>query len=277
MKVVSVIGHKKAGKTQLIEKLIPKLKEHGTVAVIKHIHTELTDAPGTDTHRIREAGADIVIGATEQETVKIAGKQDLEQLLGDLADDGVDFTLVEGYKETELSKIAIGDIQASNIVVRVPADQVDHVNLEELVEVVSGTDEWVTLTSLINQVRRHPDLDQCGAIVTFTGIVRGISDDGKVTALEFERYDEVAAGQMQSVIEDLRSRDGIVEVLIHHKIGHIKTGEDIIYIVVAGGHRQDVFPVLSEAIERVKAEVSIWKKEISTAGEHWVQPDQHTD
>ncbi|HII91443.1 MAG TPA: molybdopterin synthase, partial [Methanosarcina sp.] len=68
----------------------------------------------------------------------------------------------------------------------------------------------------------------------------------------------------------LKQKEGILEVLIHHKTGVIKAGEDIVYIVVASAHRTELFPALSEAIERIKAEAPIWKKEFTEKEEFWV-------
>jgi len=65
-------------------------------------------------------------------------------------------------------------------------------------------------------------------------------------------------------------RPGIVDVRIHHVIGELEVGEDIVYVVVAGGHRSEVFEVLREAVERMKREAAIWKKEITDRGEYWV-------
>lgn len=52
-------------------------------------------------------------------------------------------------------------------------------------------------------------------------------------------------------------------MILHHKTGVIKAGEDIVYIVITSGHRKELFPALSEAIERIKAEAPIWKKEFT--------------
>ena len=64
--------------------------------------------------------------------------------------------------------------------------------------------------------------------------------------------------------------DGIIDVRIHHIVGELEVGEDIVYIVVAGSHRSEVFKVLREAVERMKREAAIWKKEITDLGEYWV-------
>ena len=64
-------------------------------------------------------------------------------------------------------------------------------------------------------------------------------------------------------------------MLIYHKTGRIEAGEDIVFIVVAAGHRQELFAALREAIERMKDEVPIWKKEFTVSGEYWVHDEEH--
>jgi molybdopterin synthase catalytic subunit len=59
----------------------------------------------------------------------------------------------------------------------------------------------------------------------------------------------------------LRKKQGIVDVQIHHLIGDFNVGEDLVYVLVAGSHRRNIFPVLEEAVERYKSEVPIFKKE----------------
>jgi len=56
-------------------------------------------------------------------------------------------------------------------------------------------------------------------------------------------------------------REGVIDVQIHHFVGEFDVGEDLVYVVVAGAHRQNVFPVLEEAVERYKGEAPIFKKE----------------
>jgi molybdopterin synthase catalytic subunit len=73
----------------------------------------------------------------------------------------------------------------------------------------------------------------------------------------------------------LKARKGIVDVQIHHFSGEFNVGEDLVYVLVAGAHREDVFQILKEAVERYKREAPIFKKEhvITKSGEakaYWV-------
>ncbi len=67
---------------------------------------------------------------------------------------------------------------------------------------------------------------------------------------------------MEKICKDLKkTKKGIIDVQIHHFTGEFEIGEDLVYVLVAGGHRENVFPVLQEAVERYKKEAPIFKKE----------------
>ena len=139
------------------------------------------------------------------------------------------------------------------------------VDFEKHFKALETFPEWITLGVLVRAVRAHPDIHKAGAILTFTGTVRG-----EAVALEFDIYEEEAQQRISSIARDLKTIEGIVEAKIYHKSGHVKRGEDIVYIVVAAAHRQEGFKALKDAIERIKKEVPIWKKELTEQGEKWV-------
>ncbi|MDP9899967.1 molybdopterin-guanine dinucleotide biosynthesis protein B [Variovorax ginsengisoli] len=114
MNVVSFAGYSGAGKTTLVERLIPVLKLQGQrVSVVKHAHHKFDiDHAGKDTFRHREAGAFEVVVASDR---RLALIREFEQqptvlsvhaLLAEL-DPGVDWVLVEGFKQSDLPKIEI--------------------------------------------------------------------------------------------------------------------------------------------------------------------------
>jgi molybdopterin synthase catalytic subunit len=138
-------------------------------------------------------------------------------------------------------------------------------NFEKHLEALKKFPEWITLGALVRNVRSHPDIHKAGAILTFTGMVRG-----EAFALEFDIYEREAQQRLSLIVRDLKAAEGIVEVKIHHKSGRVKRGEDIVYIVVAAAHRQEGFKALRDAIERIKKEVPLWKKELTEQGEKWI-------
>ncbi|MDM0016580.1 molybdopterin-guanine dinucleotide biosynthesis protein B [Variovorax saccharolyticus] len=130
MKVIGFAGYSGAGKTTLVEQLIPVLKLHGQrVSVVKHAHHKFDiDHPGKDTFRHREAGAFEVVVASDKRLALIREFEQPTQLgVHDLIaelDAGVDWVLVEGFKHSDLRKIEIWRAAAEGEVER-PARYID--------------------------------------------------------------------------------------------------------------------------------------------------------
>jgi molybdopterin synthase catalytic subunit len=133
-----------------------------------------------------------------------------------------------------------------------------------------------SLSEAIESVKSLPNFQKAGAIALFIGVVRGETlKKEKVQKLELEAYEEKANEVLAKICQDLERREGIVNVQIHHLLGDFNVGEEIVYVIVAGSHRKNVFPVLEEAVERYKKEAPIFKKEyiIDKEGKttaHWV-------
>ncbi|HWR24804.1 MAG TPA: molybdopterin synthase [Methanosarcina sp.] len=272
MKVISVVGYKKSGKTALVSALVQRLSQFGTVGTIKHMGELRLNPVETDTGRHFDAGADTVIGITNTEFVSFSRDPTLEDALDTLCDKGLDFAVVEGFKDSRLPKIMIGDLSGvSNVFFRLPEDVDLHEDLTaSLLGMALAQPDYYTLEALIKKARKDPDIRKAGTIGTFTGIVRELSGAERTTRLEFERYEPDASKALDRIREEIKQEEGILEVLIHHKTGSIKAGKDIVYIVIAASHRKELFAALNEAIERIKAEVPIWKKEFTEKEEFWV-------
>ncbi|MGB9959120.1 MAG: molybdenum cofactor biosynthesis protein MoaE [Candidatus Bathyarchaeales archaeon] len=133
-----------------------------------------------------------------------------------------------------------------------------------------------SLQSLIEMVKKEENFKKAGAIAVFVGVVRGENEDGeKVQKLEIEAYEEKANEVLSTICQELKKREGIVDVQIHHFLGEFSVGEDLVYVLVAGSHRENVFPVLREAVERYKKEAPLFKKEFVVSGKgeakaYWV-------
>lgn len=119
MKVVGFAGYSGAGKTTLVEQLIPALRRQGLrVSVVKHVHHSFDiDHVGKDTYRHREAGAfEVVVASNKRLALMREFEQvvqlSVHQLIAKL-DDGVDWVLVEGYKDSDLLKVEVWRAQAN--------------------------------------------------------------------------------------------------------------------------------------------------------------------
>ena len=113
MNVVGFAGFSGSGKTTLVERLIPALKSRGLrVSVVKHAHHSFDiDHRGKDTYRHREAGAFEVVVASSKRLALIRefeqpAKLTVHQLLAELYE-GVDWVLVEGFKDSDLQKVEV--------------------------------------------------------------------------------------------------------------------------------------------------------------------------
>jgi molybdopterin synthase catalytic subunit len=120
----------------------------------------------------------------------------------------------------------------------------------------------LSLSELLKSVKERADFCRVGAIATFVGVVRGETLGGeKVDGLELQAYEEEANKVLGGICEELKRREGVIDVQIHHFVGEFGVGEDLVYVVVAGAHRENVFGVLREAVERYKSEAPVFKKE----------------
>jgi len=126
------------------------------------------------------------------------------------------------------------------------------------------------LNSLLNEIKGASD--EIGAITIFVGAVRDLGKDGgKVLRLEYEAYEEMATKTLEKIISDLKSKYGIIDAIVEHKIGSASVGEDTVYVLVASKHREEGFKYIIELIERLKREVPIWKKEVTDKGSQWIE------
>jgi molybdopterin-guanine dinucleotide biosynthesis protein MobB len=122
MKIIQIAGSSGSGKTTFIRKLIPVLKKRGTVAVIKHLgdHTYHMDE-GKDTTVFFENGADISVGIDSHKAVAAIRKNTPEDILRILFNQGIDFAIIEGFKQRTFPKIVIGNLITENCVLSNPS------------------------------------------------------------------------------------------------------------------------------------------------------------
>ena len=118
--IISIVGKKNAGKTTLINDLIPKLKERGhTVGTLKYNISKFDiDHKGKDTYKYSHSGADSVVLSSQNKIAvmkKIANPLTLHEIIETHFND-VNVVLVEGYREDDYPRIRIEDSQESKTV-----------------------------------------------------------------------------------------------------------------------------------------------------------------
>lgn len=121
MKIIQVTGRSNTGKTTFIKTLVPVLKKKGSVAVIKHLkdHDFLLDE-GKDTTGFFLAGADISAGIDGKKAVIAMRDNSLDAILELMKGQGMDFVIIEGFKQRSFKKIVIGDLQVEGCILRNP-------------------------------------------------------------------------------------------------------------------------------------------------------------
>jgi molybdenum cofactor synthesis domain-containing protein len=113
---------------------------------------------------------------------------------------------------------------------------------------------------------------RAGAVATFVGTVRDHDPEaaGEVVALEYSSHPDAPA-VLASIAENLAGREGVLGLAVSHRVGHLGVGDLAIVACVATAHRELAFDVCRELVERVKAELPVWKRQLLADGSHtWV-------
>jgi molybdopterin synthase catalytic subunit len=114
----------------------------------------------------------------------------------------------------------------------------------------------------------HPSV---GGIVVFEGVVRDHARGKQIRYLEYDIYSEMAEQQIRVIVAEAQRRWGIEHVAVAHRFGRLEIGEASVIIVVASPHRAEAFEACRYIIDTLKTTVPIWKKEVATDGEEWVE------
>lgn len=141
-----------------------------------------------------------------------------------------------------------------------------------LIPPVSGGDHYrVTREPLAIEPLLEAVADpEAGCVVVFIGQPRRTSRGKLVDHLEYEAYEPMAEKKLAEIGAALRAQFGVRQVAIVHRIGRLDIGEASVAIVVAAAHRREGFAACRAAIERIKVDVPVWKKEVWQDGEVWV-------
>ncbi len=121
-------------------------------------------------------------------------------------------------------------------------------------------------------IEREVRTDRDGAVVTFAGTTRNHNEGVAVTQLAYEAYDEMAQQVMRRLFEESKKRFAITRARVVHRLGVVPVGETCVLVVVAAEHRGPAFDACRYLMDRVKAEVPIWKREtlLGSGDQRWV-------
>jgi molybdopterin synthase catalytic subunit len=109
-------------------------------------------------------------------------------------------------------------------------------------------------------------VNQAGAVMTFTGVVRGEEAGLPIGGLIYEAYQPMAEQTMRAIIDDIGQRHSCLFVRIIHRIGIVPVGDNAVHIVACAVHRAEALAMISEFMDRLKQDVPIWKTQALDTG-----------
>lgn len=115
-----------------------------------------------------------------------------------------------------------------------------------------------------------------GAIVSFSGVVRGA--DG-VSELWLDHHPGLTEQSIAAIDAETRARFAIDDLMIVHRIGGVGAGEPVVFVAAAAKHRRAAFEAVDQAMDRLKTDAILWKRETRNDGITWVEarPQDHDD
>lgn len=130
----------------------------------------------------------------------------------------------------------------------------------QITEAPLDTQQTISLVALPSQ----------GGLTVFIGNVRDHTKGKKVLRLEYEAYWPMALSEMGKIAQSTKEQWPDSQIAIHHRVGVLEVGEAAVVIAVSTPHRAQAFEACQYAIDTLKEQVPIWKKEIFEDGEVWV-------
>jgi molybdopterin synthase catalytic subunit len=105
--------------------------------------------------------------------------------------------------------------------------------------------------------------DGMGAVIYFSGVVRGTEEDKPIIAIDYEAFQQMAEHQFHLIFDQVEKRWPIASVRLIHRIGEVKAGEASLWVEMVAPHRGEAFAACQFLIEEMKRVVPIWKKPLA--------------
>ena len=185
--------------------------------------------------------------------------------------DSIDLQVAEGATVAEAMAALRRDPVLAGVLERVPvrtAVNRDYATLETrlapgdelaLVPPVSGGAVHVRVGPApisLDELTRLVASPMAGAVVSFQGMPR------EVAALDYEAYVEMAEERIGAIMRECSDRHGLAAAAAEHRTGSVPLGEASVVVCVSAPHRSEAFAAAREAIDRIKDEAPIWKREV---------------
>lgn len=111
-----------------------------------------------------------------------------------------------------------------------------------------------------------------GAVVSFTGLVRGETPQGSVDHLWLDWYPGMTEASVADIVAAAQTLFPVAAICVHHRAGRIAAGAPIVFVAAASAHRRAAFEAADYIMDRLKSEAAFWKREHGPDGERWIEP-----
>lgn len=127
----------------------------------------------------------------------------------------------------------------------------------------------IAATFIAESIQKHSSQTAIGGHSIFLGQVRtDETENGKVKAIDYTTFEEMALEKMHQIREDIFAKYPITCMHVHHSLGEVQAGEICLFVFSSSAHRKAAIDSCNEIVERIKAELPIWGKEIMENDSH---------
>ena len=116
-----------------------------------------------------------------------------------------------------------------------------------------------------------------GAVASFLGLVRDLNEGQGVSTMNLEHYPGMTEKALIQIVAEARQRWEVLDATVIHRVGTLQPTEPIVLVAVASGHRGDAFAACEFIMDFLKTRAPFWKKEVTPAGERWVDARESDD
>lgn len=132
----------------------------------------------------------------------------------------------------------------------------------------------VTPAFIADSIQKHSSKTGIGGHSIFLGQVRADKIEGKkVESIEYTAYEEMALEKMHVIREDIFAKYDLTCMHVYHSLGNVKAGEISLFVFTSSAHRKAAIDACEETVERIKAELPVWGKEMFADNSYvWKNP-----
>ena len=129
----------------------------------------------------------------------------------------------------------------------------------------------ISTSFIADSIEKHKSKTDIGGHSIFLGQVRADNIDGKeVSCIEYTTYEEMALEKMHAIREEIFTKYDLTCMHVYHSLGKVAAGEISLFVFTSSPHRKAAIDACEETVERIKAELPVWGKELfADKSYHW--------